>query len=453
MSAHVIIGLGGTKSSALELFGKPPQTLVLTETRKKPSTVKVTWQGITDFSILESPLLEENIFLSWIAFFDDGATVRRKSGTYIIKGFSRKYGSDNTVSITLTAIDRQVALKDKLSNKVYKDIKASDLAEIAAEEMGMESLIIESEVVYKTLSMAGETLGSVLSRLADTEDYEFFIRNNVLYFSPSEEEGDIVNLYYSTVTRDNSHLRGLRLLDFGITRDALGRVGGNKRRSSTTKKDGGVLASILDAISGNSSEASDALPPEDTSDTSLFEPTEFVQYIPGGGFKRGSVGGTGIATNTDGKDGVTETVPDKGKKHSNSRNSSQAKFIRWRGYKVSGNCWGGFLTPREFIQILGIPSSDSGPWYLDSVTTTIADNEVRTSFNGISEPKVRKSKNGNKGKGSDGKGDKESKNSGVRIDFGIFNEVIYSSGGGFTREDKVKETSASITRNSQKDKS
>lgn len=406
-----------------EVLGVGPISADLVRGRKKISSLKINWDGITDLTLLDSPLLEENILLHWRFMFDNGHTL---AGAYIVKKFSRSYPEDLSVKISLEALSRKVTLKEMPTTEVFIDVRASDMAYIAAERLGLIPNITDSKVVYGWVTMAGQTFGEVLTTMANDEDFEFFIFGDEFVFAPAPDEPDRVKeLNYATEGfRD---LIGMRLKNFKVDREAVARVGGERRKVESTKDDGEKVESegLLSGLFGD------------------IEDRNKVVYSSGGNEisaelspeQKAAILQSQATTSATIAAAMTETSPNRGKRHATARNKSQAKFIRWRGYKISGNLVGGFLSPREFIRIKGVVGKDAGPWMVDSVTTKWSGHDIGVSFSGIAEPKKR-AKAG-KSKGTDDKKDDATKGEGVKVD--LRSNVEYKNGGGNKLSDESKE--------------
>jgi len=186
-SGYYQVYLGPQRTPAVDILGVDATTVSLNEKRGKPGQLSVTFEGIDSDEIFNDPRLKRNSLITWVFGYEDGDY---REDTYIIKDRTRAPSGGGMFKLTLTAVDKSVGLSETGFQQVFTNAKASDVAIAAAAALGLEADVVESAIVYPTISAGTSSLGELLEGLAQDEDFDFQVVNGkTLIFKPTPRPG------------------------------------------------------------------------------------------------------------------------------------------------------------------------------------------------------------------------------------------------------------------------
>ena len=301
-TGYFMVGFGVAAVPSTEVLGGlPVHTATLTMKRKKPASLTLSWSGLKDETLLNSPLIAENKVIRWtLGYLPDRMSIagprrgEQLTGIYLIKKIQVQYKETGEIGLKLDCMDKGVKLSDDSAPDVFTNITLSETVREMAERVGLRSDVEESEIVHEHVVLGdGQTYAEKLIELANDEDFEFWIEEDTVYLRRARYQGPpTLTLGWRAFTASGQD--GVYLKDFSTTADYKGLTGAKKRKSGGKDDEGKPTASTEDKPPGGGN--------QDGGGGFVS-----VQYNKGGGFSPATVANQ--STPATPRDGIRAASP------------------------------------------------------------------------------------------------------------------------------------------------
>lgn len=156
------------------------ESFVYEDCTEQEDMIEVTLKGLDFIELIDEGEIAKGVLVNFDFGFIGGISSNTHVG--IITEIEPNYGSE---SLIIRALDKGIILKRSDSNKIWHNVKATDIVKEVAKKYRMSVVIEETKTVYEEMPQGGQTdfeFLKYLSLLETDGNYIFYVKGETLYF-------------------------------------------------------------------------------------------------------------------------------------------------------------------------------------------------------------------------------------------------------------------------------